>query len=77
MMSAMASQITGVSIVCLTVCWGAGKKKTKKKTSKLRVTGPREGNPPVTGGLPPQRGSNAENVDDVNVFVTMVMEMGL
>ena len=53
MMSAMASQITGVSIVCLTVCWGAGKKKTKKKTSKLRVTGPREGNPPVTGGLFP------------------------
>ena len=33
-----------------------------KKTSKLRVTGPCEGNPPVTGGLPPRRGSNAENI---------------
>ena len=34
-MSAMASQITGVSMVCSTVCPGAG----QKKTSKLRVTG--------------------------------------
>ena len=31
-----------------------------KKTSKLRVTGLCEGNPPVTGGFPSQRASNAE-----------------
>ena len=33
-----------------------------KKTSKLCVTGLCEGNPPVTGGFPSQRASNAENV---------------
>ena len=33
-----------------------------KITSKLRVTGLCEGNPPVTGGFPPQRASYAENV---------------
>ena len=33
-----------------------------KKTSKLHVTGLGEGNPPVTGGFPSQRASNAENV---------------
>ena len=32
------------------------------KTSKLRVTGLREGNSPVTGKFPAQRSSNAENV---------------
>ena len=38
-MSAMDSQITGVSIVCSTVCSGV--------CSKLRVTGLWEGNPPM------------------------------
>ena len=33
-----------------------------KKTSKLRVTGLCEGNPPVTGEFPSQMASNAENV---------------
>ena len=33
-----------------------------KETSKLRVTGPCDGNPPVASGLPSQRASNAENV---------------
>ena len=33
-----------------------------KKTSKLRVTGLCEGNPPVTSGFPSQRASNAENI---------------
>ena len=33
-----------------------------KKTSKLRVTGPCDGNSPVTGEFPAQRISNAENV---------------
>ena len=32
------------------------------KTSKLCVTGFCQGNPPVTGGLPSQRASDAENV---------------
>ena len=35
-MSAIASQITGLSIVCTTVCSGA------EKTSKLRITGLRK-----------------------------------
>ena len=33
-----------------------------KKTSKLRVTGPCAGNPPVTGEFPAQRTSNVKNV---------------
>ena len=33
-----------------------------KETSKLRVTGLCEGKPPVTGGFPSQRASNADNV---------------
>ena len=53
-MRAMASHITGISIVCLT-----GR---SKKTWKIRVTGLCEGNPSVTGGFPPQRASNVENV---------------
>ena len=58
MMSAMASQITGVSIIYSTVCSGA----ELKKKSKLRVTGLCAGNSPVTGEFPAQRASNAENV---------------
>ena len=54
-MSEMASQIIGVSIVCSTG-------PPSKKTSKLRVTGLCKGNPPVTGGFPSQRPSNAEDV---------------
>ena len=46
-MSAMASQITGVSTACLTVCSGS-----ENKTSKLCVTGLCEGSPPVSGGSP-------------------------
>ena len=37
-------------------------RRTPKKASKLCVTGLCEGNPPVTGGFPSQRASNAENV---------------
>ena len=37
-------------------------KRISKKTSKLRVTGPCEGNSPVSGEFPAQRASNAENV---------------
>ena len=54
-MSAMASQIASVSIVCSAVFFRS------KKTSKRRVIGLCEGNPPVTGGFPLQRTSNAEN----------------
>ena len=37
-------------------------RRRSEKTSKLRVTGLCEGNPPVTGGFPSQRVSNAEVV---------------
>ena len=55
-MSATASQITDVSIVCTLVCSGAD------QTSRLRVTGLCEGNSSVTGEFPAQRPSNAESV---------------
>ena len=44
-MSTMASQITGVSMVCSTFCSG----EDHKKISKLRVTGLCDGNSSVTG----------------------------
>ena len=47
-MSAMASQITGVCIVCLTVGSGAD-----QRTSKLRVTGLCDGNSPVNSHKKP------------------------
>ena len=53
-MSAMAFQITGVSI--------AGSGTDKKKTSKLRATGPCVENSPLTGEFPAQKASNTENV---------------
>ena len=53
-MSAIASQITSLTIVYL--------RRRSQKTSKFRVTGLREGNSPVTGEFPTQRASNAENV---------------
>ena len=37
-------------------------RRRSKKTSKLRVTGLCEGNPPVTGEFPAQMASNAENI---------------
>ena len=37
---------------------------SSRKTSKLRVTGLCEGNPPVTGGFPSDRVNNAENVSN-------------
>ena len=57
-MGAMASQLTGVSIICPAVCF----RRRSKKTSKLRVTGICEGNPPVTGGFPSHRASDVGNV---------------
>ena len=74
-MSAMASQITGVTIVYWTVCSGAHQRK-----SKLRVTGLCEGNSPVTGEFPAQKASNAENIsiwwrhhDDVLHFLSLTI----
>ena len=58
MMSAMASQMTGVSIVCLTVCWGAGQRKRQCSASLAPVRGIHQW--PVDS--PPRRDSNAENV---------------
>ena len=54
LMSAMASQITSLTIVYSTA-WS-------KKTSKLHVTGLCEGNSPGTSELLAHRASNAENV---------------
>ena len=56
--SAMASQITGVLIVHSTVCSGADGRKHKK----FRVTGLCEGNSPVTCEIPTQRAREPENV---------------
>ena len=57
-MSAMASQITSLTIVDSTVY----SRRRSKKTSKLRVTGLCAGNSPMTVKFPSQRASNAENV---------------
>ena len=56
-MSAMASQITSLTIVYSTVYAGRS-----KKTSKLRATGYFAGNSPAIGEFPTQRANNAENV---------------
>ena len=62
-MSAMASQITGVSIVYSAVIF----RPRSEKISNLCVTGICERNSPVTGEFPAQRASNAERIpfDDV------------
>ena len=57
-MSAMASLIIVVWIVCPTFLF----KRRSKKTSTLRVTGLCEGNSPMTGEFPTQRASNAKNI---------------
>ena len=49
-MSAMASEITGVPIVCSTVCSGADQRKTYQ--SSVSLHGLCEGTPPVIGGSP-------------------------
>ena len=64
-MDAMVSQITGVSTVCSVVCLGAN-----QKDQSSPVTGLCDRNPPVTGGFPSQRASNAEMFpfDDVIMY---------
>ena len=66
-MSAIASQITNLTIVYSTVYSDAD---LRKKKSKLRVTGLCEGNSLVTGEFPAQRASVAEMCpfDDVIVL---------
>ena len=51
-MNTMASQITSLKIVCLTIY----SRRKSKKTSKLRPTGFCEGNTPVTSEFPAQKG---------------------
>ena len=58
-MSAMASQITSLTIVYSTVYSGTDQ---RERTSKLRVTGLCAGNSPGTGEFPAQMASDAENV---------------
>ena len=62
-MNMMAFQITGVSIVCSTVCSG-----TDQRTSNLRVNGLGEMNPPVTAEFPSQRANNARNVSTSRIY---------
>ena len=56
-MGAIASQITGVFIVCSTVGSGADQRKIK-----ALYRWPLWGNSPVTGEFPAQTASDAENV---------------
>ena len=57
-MTAMASQITSLTVVYSTVYSGAD----QRKHQKLRVTGLCARNSPVTGEFPAQMASNVENV---------------
>ena len=57
-MSAMLSQITGVSIVCSSVCRGADQR-IHQSSASLTLVG---GNLPATRGFPSQRASDVENV---------------
>ena len=57
-MSVIASQITGVPIVYLTVCSGADQREHQSSASLAFVGGIHT----VTGDFPVQRASNAENV---------------
>ena len=57
-MSAMAFQITSLTLVYSTVFF----RRRSKKTSELRVAGLYAVNSPVTGEIPTQRTSNAETI---------------
>ena len=68
-MSAMESQITGVSVVCSAACSGADQRKHQSPTS----LGLCEGNPPVTSGFPSQRASNAKKFPFVIMCIRVLM----
>ena len=57
-MNVIVSQITGNLTVCPTLCSGYQQSKHQRSTLLALC----EGNPPVTGGFPSQRASNAESV---------------
>ena len=44
-------------------------RRTSEKTSKLRITGPCEGNPPVTGGFHPPPPPDTSFEDGLNTFM--------
>ena len=67
MMGAMASQITSLTIVYSTVYSGADQIKHQSSASLTFVSG----NPPVTGGFPSQRASNAEMFPFDDVIMSM------
>ena len=66
-MSAMASQITSLTIVSSNVY----SRRRSKKRSKLRVTGLSEENSQVTGEFDAQRASNAEHVSIWWIFMDL------
>ena len=66
-MSAMASQITSLTIVYSTVY----SRRRSKITSKPRITRLCEGNSPVTGEFPAQRDSNGEMFPFDDVIMSM------
>ena len=68
----MAFQITGVSIVCSTICSG-----TDQRTSNLRVTGLCEINQPVTGEFPSPRANNAKNVSSSCIYPLVVSDISV
>ena len=63
-MSAMASQITSVSIVYWTVCSGGDQRQHHC-----------EGNSPVIGEFPAQMAINAENISIDDVIMVLTWEM--
>ena len=74
-MGAMASQLTSLTIVYLTVYSGAD----QRKKAKLRVTGLCAGNSPVTGEFPAQVASNVGNVSigwRHHIKITSYMKIG-
>ena len=67
-MSAMASQITGVSIAYTTICSGADQRKYQSSAPLAFV-----GDSPVASEFPTQRANNAENVPlDVVIMPILV-----
>ena len=59
LMRVMTVKITGVPIICSTVCSDADQ---RKHQCSARVSGLCEGNPPVIGVFPSQKSSEAKNV---------------
>ena len=72
-MSAIASQITSLTIVYSTVY----SRRSSKKTPKPRVTGLCEGNSPGNGEFLAQRASNAEMFPFNDVIMDALKQKGL